>query len=153
MSVITAIGDGVAAAINAANESSSLTPPLPGAVARKWLPGYSLPELAALQVTVALKSESARRISRTSRQIDYQIDIGVQQSVGTPPNAALTDSLSSLVEQLADLLFATPLAVTGYGGPPLVAVEIQNEPVYDLKMLHEQGVFISVLTATYRVGR
>jgi len=124
----------------------SFTPAL-STVARKYLPVYSLKDLQTLTTTIVPKSRLSKRVSRGQRLVDYEIHVAVQLAV-KPDDIDTLDELTLLMESIEDYLFDNPIPLA----VPIKPDEIANDPIYDQKKLHEEGIFLSLLTATYRLG-
>ncbi len=120
-SVAAQLADAVVAELNA----GVLTPPT--AATRSWLPRAELKELADTKVTVAPRSLSRQRESRSDVSREAVVDVAVQQQVG-PSGDSTIDSLVGLAEQIAAHFdgwqCADPAAVcTGAEHRPLAAPE------------------------------
>ena len=143
MATIIDIADAVAATLNDPGEpsfSQSFT------AERKALPAFELADLAGLHVTVVPKAVEITGASRSLSQHDVQIDVGVQQKVGSELEADVA-ALCGLVEEIAAFLRRRPLgSVAGAAW-----VRSANEPVYSPEHLAEKRLFTSVLTVTYRL--
>ena len=142
MALVTDIADAIVAELNAA-PAGSFTPAF--TAARRVLPAFELAELAVLRVTVVPKSVEISGAMRSASLVDCQVDIGVQQKLGTDLDTEVA-TLCGLVEQIAAYLRRRPLA----GTPHAAWVRTQNEPVYVPDHLAHQRTFTSVLTLTYR---
>ncbi|NBC11285.1 MAG: hypothetical protein GVY24_06040 [Planctomycetes bacterium] len=145
MSITTDIADAVTAELNSApggTFSQAFT------AQRRVLPVYELEQLAELRVTVVPKAVAITGSTRAASQYEFTIDIGVQRKLLTGAGDADTevDTLGSLVDQIAAYLRQRPLT----GAPWVSWVSMTNDPVYAPEHLHEQRVFTSVLSVTYR---
>ncbi len=93
-SVAARLADTVVAELNA----GLLTPPT--IATRSWLPRAELKELADTKVTVAPRSLSRQRASRSDVSREAVVDVAVQQQVG-PSGESTIDSLVGLAEEIA----------------------------------------------------
>ena len=142
MALITDIADAVVAELNAGTFSR------PFAAARFYRPVFDLAEMQALHVSVVPKGLAIERLDRSRNQHDLQMDIAVQQKLGSADNAEI-DALVALVEEVADFFRLRRLAAC----PAAVWVRTDNVPIYAPEHLEELRQFTSVLTLTFRVAR
>lgn len=142
MARIIDIADAIAAELNAA-AAGTFAPAF--TAVRRVLPAFDLSELAELKVTVVPKGVEIGGAMRSASQFDFQIDIGVQQKLGTDLDTEVA-TLCGLVEAIAAYLRRRPLT----GMPHAAWVRTQNDPVYAPDHLAQQRTFTSVLTITYR---
>jgi hypothetical protein len=133
------IADAVVAEINGHAFSTALE------AKRAFVPAYELSDLAQLRVTVVPKAIETTGASRALSQHDVQVDVGIQQKLGQDLDAEVA-GLCDLVEEIATFLRRRPLA----SAPHAAWVSTVNDPIYAPEHLHEQRVFTSVLTLTYR---
>lgn len=146
---IIAIADQVVAELN----SRSLCPPF--TAARSYLPTYDLADLAKVHVNVVPATHTINLLTRTSSQLDCDIQIGVQKKVAKTAteawdNAEL-DPLVALVEAISDVFIppqATPLRLAAPADAMCIAAKI--DPVYDRGHLETHSQFTSLLTLTFR---
>jgi len=102
---------------------------------------YDIRELKALTVSVIPTSRQLTRVSRSAVQVDYGIDVAVQQKSA---GLAERDDLVYLVEEIMDWIEAQ----RRYGD--FVLVTTQNEPVVLPAHLRTFGVFTSIITITLK---
>ena len=142
MARIIDIADAIAAELNAA-PAGTFSPAF--TAVRRVLPAFELSDLAELRVSVVPKATESAGSSRAACLVDCQIDIGVQQKLGTDLDTEVA-TLCGLVEQIAAYLRRRPLT----GSPQAAWVRTQNDPIYAPDHLAQQRTFTSVLTVTYR---
>lgn len=148
MSLATDIADAVAVELNAASGNPSVPFSRAFTAERRVLPVYELSDLSALKVTVVPKAVEITGSTRSASQYDIAVDIGVQKKLapGSDGIDAQVEALGTLVDEINDYLRKRPLA--SFAG--VAWVRSVNDPVYAPEHLHEQRVFTSVLTVTYR---
>lgn len=142
MHVLLTVADAVVAALNAGSFSQPFT------AQRSYRPTYEPADLSDLRVTVVPKSVEVTNASRSESHYDCTVDIGIQQKTD-PGQLPLLDELMQLVGEVADHLQQQRLAAL----PSAAWVSLANEPAFAPEHLHEQRIFTSVLTVTYRVRK
>jgi hypothetical protein len=142
VAVVTDIADAVVTELNAHTFSQAFT------AVRHYRPIFDLAEMQDLHVTVVPKGLAMQRADRTRHQVDYEIDVAIQQKVAVV-DAATLDPLMGLVEEVIDYFRNARLAAV----PEAVCMGVRNEPVYAPEHLDELRQFTSVLTLTFRVVR
>lgn len=154
MAVLTDIADAVAAELN----GQVFNPPF--VAERRFVPLFRLDEgaLDTLQVSVVPKGQSFAAMNRAAMQVEYAVDVAVQQRLGADSSADETTigTLLGLVQDVLDWL--RPNAALGRTGrlaglPEVWFVSIANVPVYAPEHVREKRVFTSVLTVNYRMAR
>ncbi|HUU08908.1 MAG TPA: hypothetical protein VM431_00030, partial [Phycisphaerae bacterium] len=83
MALITDIADAVVAELNGHTFSRPFT------AARFYRPVFDLAEMSALHVSVVPKGLAIERLDRSRNQHDVQVDIAVQQKLGSADNAEI----------------------------------------------------------------
>lgn len=141
MATIIQIADAVAAQLNGATFSQTLT------AARLYAPSFELPDMETLHVTVVPRGIASTSLDRKRDSFSYDIDLAVQKK--TDMVQASLDALMTLVEEIADHFRAEPLA----SFPGARCVDVKNVPVYSQEHLDELRQFTSVLTLTFRMAR
>ncbi len=139
MSLATDIADAVAAELNGAVFSQTFT------AVRSVLPRQELAALSSLKVTVVPRAVEITNGTRTARQYDVVVDIGVQKKVGSDVDSDVA-SLGDLVDEITEYLCERRLSELPYA----MWVEVANDPLYDVEHLTNEHVFTSVLSVTYR---
>jgi hypothetical protein len=114
---------------------------------RQYLPIERLEVLNDLTVTVVCRGFNSNASTRAMRQLDYSVDIGVQQRYPIG-NQDVPDSLTDLMEEIGDYLWNNPLANIS-----VRIVDLQNVPIYLPQHIEEFSQFTSVLRPTYRAWR
>ena len=127
-------------------ELNAKTFSMPFTAERRLLPSFELKELTSLQVTVVPKAVESSNASRSTRQSDYQVDIGVQKKFSGDIDSELPP-LMVVVEEIAEFLARHKLTDKS----DAVWLGCQNDPIYSPQHLNEQRTFVSVLTLTYRM--
>jgi hypothetical protein len=141
MATIIEIADAVVATLNAGTFSQAFT------AERHYLPRFELPDLATLRVSVVPKGIASQALDRNRDQVDYRIDVAVQQKAGV--ELATLDALMNLVEEIGDYLQATHLV----SFPQARCIDMVHEPIYAPEHLEEFRAFTTVMTFTYRMWR
>jgi len=113
---------------------------------RGYVPVYDLEDLADLRVTVVPAGVDAARASRGEDQVDYRVDVAVQQRAETDADA---DALVGLVEEIADHFRHLTLATN----PAAYCAAYEHDPVYAPEHMREGRVLTSVLRLTFRAWR
>jgi hypothetical protein len=148
-SELVVLADEVVEALNAHTFAVSLK------AARLYVPVYKLTDLGTLRVTAVPRALAGTVIDRgRTREMAYEVDVGFQQRVQAPVDAAsqaALDDLTGLVESVADYLLATDFDLDT--GRKATALGVVNDPPYDPIRLDQMGEFLSVVTVTYRVYR
>ncbi len=124
-------------------------------VKRSYRPAVTQEQLGATDadaepvpvVTVVAKSRTSSQASRASIHDDVVVDIGVQAWC-LPDDTARADKLVGFVGEIVDLLNTAPVA---FDGGATVAIEVNTDPIFDPEMLDRSNVFVSVVSATYKV--
>ncbi len=146
MDTLGRLADAVVDTLNAEAFSLAFT------ASRKYIPAYTLEELAELTVTVVPSPDSPvsiNRADRTTCYYDYKIEVGFEKQA-SPEDIDRCDSLVQLVGEVIDHLMRNPrLDVDRAVMVEPLVVKTYAEP----KILNEQRVFVSVLVATYRTRR
>jgi len=151
MSLATDIADAVVADLNAHTFTIAFTS------ARKWLAELKLAEVSdTLHVTIVPGTLAQTPATRTKRQADCQIQIGVRKRPPSLADAAghvknsLIDPLANLVQEIDDFL-ATQQTLTTLAGVVWIASELTLP--FSAEHLASWNQFTSVLTLTYRNWR
>ena len=137
------VADGVVTDLNAGSWSQSFT------AARVALPEFTVPDLATLQVPVAIRSTSQERLTRT-RVIDVvEIDIGVMKKIDVTGSIgkADVDPFVTLVDEIAEYFFTTRLS----GFPTALPTVSTPDPVYDQEYLEKKRAFFAIVRLEFRV--
>lgn len=113
---------------------------------RRYVVDFELRDLAGLKVSVVPRSWASQRMDRLTDRIDVEIDIAVQQRCD-PGDLAAVDALMDLMREIEAHLNRLDFETS----PPAHWVGSQIDPLYAADLLHEQRVFTSVLTLTYRL--
>jgi len=125
MSVILDIADEVVTELNTSAFSK------PFAAQRAYVPAFKPSEMVDIRVSVVPKSMEISSGTRSERQCDYQVDIGVQQKLASSPSgfdqgdAAELDPLMTLVEEIADHFSGRALDTQ----PVAVCIAVENVPI------------------------
>lgn len=143
MSVLTHLADAVAGLINDGTYA------VPFQAVRLHQPAFTLEDLATLRVTVVPRSIAISLGSRERALYECDIDIGVQKKLSGQQADGEIDGLLDLVEAISDRLRFTRLAAF----PEAVWSGLANDPVISSESLEQHRVFMSVLTAKYKVWR
>ena len=114
--------------------------------ARAYAPILELEDMAGLHLTVVPRSQASTRLARGLFEETYEIDVAVQQRAATD---AERDALMLLAQAMHERYRSQRL--TAY--PAAVCVGGKVEPLFAREHLLEHGVFTSVLTLTYQLGR
>lgn len=153
-SVVIAIADAVAAALNAASLSLSFV------AVRSYVPVFHKEdregpdELAALTVCVVARELSMVTLSRRDDDFDYVVDVGVFKRIGSGDmtndqvNAAC-DPLMRFVEELADLIRSEAVRAS----LPARFMGLANVPIYDPVKLDDERLFASLLSLSFKEAR
>ena len=142
MTTALTIADAVVAELNTAPPG---TFPLAFTARRRVLPEFELSELTELKVTVVPKAALTEGSTRSIRQWDWEVDVGVQQKLGK----ALDDEVPALMElatSIAGYLSQRPLAAA----PEVAWVRARIDTLYAPEQLAGMRAFTSVVTLTYR---
>ncbi len=138
-STVISLADAVTAALTGA----SLSRPIEAVRLHK--PDYTLDDLAALRVAVVPGTVGFELVNRSSVQSrDYAVTVGVAQKVDTGDRSAV-DGLLALAEEILEFLSKTTLEAIGAR-----PVEVAWTPLAT-EQFDQQGVFLSVITVTYRL--
>lgn len=137
-STILIISDAVVTSLNGASFS------MPFTAARRLVPTFDLPELAALQVSVVPRSLARTASGRRDSWLDCTVDIGVQKQVAGDADA---DALIALTEEIAEHLSHQRLI----GAPEAAWLTTATDPLIAAEHLDQQRAFTSVVSVTYRV--
>lgn len=139
-SLVTDVAQAVADELNV----GPFDPPL--VAAREYRPTFDMAELKTLRVTVVPRSLSLAGLARSLNQHDVAVDVAVQKKVDAGDTGEL-DTLMGLVEQIAGFFRLRRLEQY----PAAVWAKTENSPIYSPEHLESKGVFMSVLTLTFRV--
>lgn len=140
MTTIIDIADAVVTELSSGSFSLSFVPQ------RRVLPEYELSGLNSLLVTVVPRGVEITGSSRSTSQLDYQIDIGIQQKVGKN-----VDSDVATLVTFADEVMKFMLRRVLSGVPSARWLQLVHEPIYSPDHLADRLTFTSVMTLTYRV--
>lgn len=146
MSTATVID--IADAVLAEIRDDSELLPVGAVLARGYAPVFDLKDMAQLHVTVVPKSLAIERTTRALREIDVEIDIGVQKKIGSGELAEMDDWML-LVERLID--FMDNRALSGAAAARFIRAD--NSPIFDPEHYSGMRQFTSVITLTYRLMR
>jgi hypothetical protein len=143
MSSIIDLADAITAHINA-------LPELVGqpATRRLYLPTWSVDELAELRIAVVPSAQTITPLDRHCDTFEYRIEVAITQRLD-PLETATADALMMLVEEILDAF--RPGTLEQYFG--LRCIEVQNDPLYDPRLLEAEHVFNSLITLTYGAAR
>ena len=111
---------------------------------RTVLPEYELSALSNLTISVVPSEAEITNASRTSRQYDFAVDIGVQKKILVVEADVL--SLSEFVSEIVEFLASRQLTDAAWA----VFTQITNAPIYSPEMLRDKKLFISVIRIQYR---
>ena len=139
---ITDISDAVVTHLNGVDFSQPFT------AERIYVPVYGETE-TALKVWVLGLTESMSRRSRGEDEFDFEIKVAVYKRVESTDREEV-DDMVELVEEISDSL-RTEGRLPTYTDAALASVA--NAPIYDPVQLDKFNVFVSVVTATYKVMR
>ena len=114
---------------------------------RCYLPRYRLEELTDIRVTVVPKDDVGQRASRSQWQEDYQVDLALQQRVGTDELSQM-DGLILLGQELADY-FKTH----NPSGDTATLMEVAFAPLFDPDHLEQHQTLTTVIHLTFRGWR
>lgn len=140
MSTIVQLADAVVSELNA--EGWSLT----FAARRLYRPRFEPAQLNNVQVTVVPRSLVIDASSRSDDEIDYKIDVAVQQKL-QDETAETIDPLIALVGEIARHFRTRRLSAM----PNALCVKVENEPVYAVDHIDELQCFTSILTLSFRI--
>jgi hypothetical protein len=145
--VVIEIADAVAAALNTASLS------MPFVAERLYVvkvgkQDEDADDLATLKVSVVPNRLSLIQITRGDDDFSYVVDIGVQKRVEnyTP---AVVDPYMRLVEEIIDLF--RDQGLPSY--PDASFDSVENDPIFVPGHLHEDEVFTSIISLTFKVDR
>lgn len=142
MSTHIAIADAIVTELQAASLSQAAT------IQRRYLPEYSLRDLADTCVTVVPTEATITAAGRTANYHDFSVDVAVQRRVEAGDIEAL-DDLMQLTEEISDALRLKRLA----GYPNAAWLRSEVKATFAQEHLNEHQVFTSVLTVTFRTLR
>ena len=129
--------DDVVTLINAASLSQTVT------AARKNTVDYETDDAPTLTVNVLPRFRTAEFRSRNDVVEIHTVDIVVRKKVANDTTAV--DDLVTFVDELADLLAGAALSTAG-----AIVTGYSQEDYFDLAALHENRIFLSILTLTIR---
>lgn len=112
---------------------------------RKTIPTHTLKELADLKVIVVPKSVEIEKANRKQDLYTVSVDVGIEKKIGTDLETEVAQ-LSTLTGELVEYLTRKQLT----NMPGLRWHRTQNTAIYDLEMLEEMRVFLSVVTVSYK---
>lgn len=112
---------------------------------RKAIPTHTLKELADLKVIVVPKSVEIEKANRIQDMYTVAVDVGIEKKLSTDIEAEAA-ALSQLTGEIVEYITRRPLADM----PGLKWHNTQNPAIYDLEMLEEMRVFLSVVTVSYK---
>jgi hypothetical protein len=117
--------------------------------ARLILPRFELAEMSALHISVVPKADVLGTFTRGEVQHDFDIDVAVQKRIHPVQEEIEVEVpvLLALVDDIADHLHRRKLDAASWAN----WIKATNDPVYSLEELKERGLFLSLLTITYRV--
>ncbi len=108
------------------------------------LPSYEPAELETVRLSVVPVSQEMEQITRSSVKYTIGVDIGVQRRIqGTKEETV--DSMSTLVDEIADYLMETSLSEF----PAAQWSHLQNDPLYVPEHLTQKRAFTGVLNVKY----
>ena len=139
--VIVQLADAIVTDLNAATFSQSFI------AQRTYLPRWKLEELAMIRVSVVPKDDVSERASRTQWQEDYQLDVAVQQKLGTNETTQM-DGLLLLGQELADYFKSR-----NPSGDLATLVAVGFAPLFDPEHLEKHNTLTTVITLTFRGWR
>ena len=114
---------------------------------RAYLPRWKLEELATIRVTIVPKDDVGERASRVQWQEDYQLDVAIQQRLGTNETEQM-DTLILLGQELADY-FKTRNPT----GNVATLVAVAFAPLFDPEHLEKHKTLTTVINLTFRGWR
>lgn len=117
---------------------------------REYVVEYRVDGLNEIRVPVVPREVEVELESRAADRHEYQVDVGVLSRADLNDPDGI-DGLMDLVQEIADHLRRTVFSLTG--NVTAVWSGIANDPLFSPRHLREEGVFLSVLTLTYRVTR
>jgi hypothetical protein len=153
--IVIEIADAVTALLNEATLSQSFT------AERSYVPVHELEDLVdtgILAVTVVPAGLTGNLIDRSPRSMyDYVIDVGIQKAL---PIGALTESqrnafvdpLMLLAQEVVDLFNGAVLTIP-YDTIRPRCVDVKNIPAFSPHHMDEEGVFTSLITLNFKLGR
>ena len=118
-------------------------------VARKYVVEYGLEELAEVRVTVVPRTVDSTTAARGKVQLDYQVDVAIQQRTD-PDDLAACDALMGLVEEVRDFIRGLS-RLAAYPAAAVTGAAIT--PIYGYDQLAQRRVFTSVVRVELRVFR
>jgi len=142
MSILVDIADALVADLNGHEFTQAFT------AVRRYLPHYTLEELATLRVTVVPVSISESLADRSRVRGEYTMEVGVEKKIA---QEADVDSLLALLEEITDHVRMGRLALAG--GETAFWIRTEVEPAFAPEHLEELRAFTGVIAATYRVVR
>lgn len=114
---------------------------------RTYLPRWQLEELTSIRVSVVPKDDVGERASRSQWQEDYQLDVAIQQKLGTNETAEM-DTLILFAQELADY-FKTRNPT----GNLATLTAVAFAPLFDPEHLEKYKSLTTVITLTFRGWR
>lgn len=117
---------------------------------REYVVEYRVSTLEEIRVPVVPREVEVELETRNADRHEYRVDVGVlsRADLNKPEDI---DALMDLAQEIADHLRRTAFSLIG--GVTAVWSGIANDPLFSPRHLREEGVFLSVLTLTYRVTR
>lgn len=145
-SILTRLADAIVAALNAGTWSQEFT------AERVPLPQFTLPELATLEVPVAVRGSYPKRLTRAHSIKVVEIDVGVLRKLDATGvdrkfATADVDPYITLVDEIVDYFHDTRLA----GFTNVLATASRPDPVYDPEQLEKKRAFVAVIQLEFKV--
>ena len=139
---LVAVAQAVVDELNAGSFSKPFT------AERSYRPTFELADMKTLHVTVVPNGVVVSGLGRNQSQLDYRVDVAVQQRLKKADLAEI-DALMALVQEVAEVFRFKRLA----GHPQAAWVRTEHRAVYAPEHMEELRQFTSVFTLTFRAGR
>lgn len=142
MSAIAKIAEAVARRLSNAALS------YPVSIERRYSTAAELSDVETPLLTVVPMASEITPASRASDYFDCRIDIGIRRRID-PASDAEIDAMMRLTEEVIDALRREPLPDC----PDAKFLSLTNDPAFSVDGVEERHVFVSVVSARYRVLR
>ncbi len=140
---IIQLANAVVTDLNAQTFSATLT------AARAYVPRFDLENSETLQCKVVPTIDARQPASRGEDQCDLTIDIGLMQKFEGTAAEELTaiDALMALAEEVKEYL--SRIRPTDFSAA--ICTAVKNEPIFDVEQMESCKIFLTVISATFRV--